>query len=71
MAPAGMAMLLKSFGVDMSEVMGTFAQFQQGLNAFNQKLDLIIAQQGAMQQQVNLMQRNLDNFTASFEGDHK
>lgn len=59
MAPAGMAVLLKSFGIDMTEVMQTVGQFQQGLNAFNQKLDLVIAQQGALQQQVNVLAREL------------
>ena len=57
MAPAGLAMLLKSFGIDMGEVMQTFTQLQTGVNDFNTKLDSILSRQAMMQQQLAVMER--------------
>lgn len=57
MAPAGIAMLMKSMGIDVEEITRVAQTFQAGLQEFNRKLDLVIAQQGALQQQINMIAR--------------
>ena len=71
MAPAGIAMLMKSMGIDVEEITRVAMDFQKGLQQFNAKLDLVIAQQGALQQQINMLQRAhvMDRLPAPAEGE--
>jgi hypothetical protein len=67
MAPAGLAMLLKSMGVDFDEIQKTAVGFSAGLVEFNRKIDLILARQEQMQQMLNVLLREASGASASYE----